>query len=156
MSNEEGNEITLLALRQVGCELPEDCSGVDAFSPDLLVRVTSQCLLVSGNTEMAEYRKATLPPDMASKFRVCTELAEAVKKLGYREEIGFHQFLYPAEKSSRELVAFLLDRLPQATRGEQAVADMGGEQAAALRSIHCQSSTAAAAECRAHRTRAVW
>ena len=135
MSNEEGNEITLLALRQVGCELPEDCSGVDAFSPDLLVRVTSQCLLVSGNTEMAEYRKATLPPDMASKFRVCTELAEAVKKLGYREEIGFHQFLYPAEKSSRELVAFLLDRLPQATRGEQAVADMGGEQAASLRSI---------------------
>jgi hypothetical protein len=68
---------------------------------------------------MAEYSRASLPPDMSSKFRVCTELAEAVKKAGYREEIGFHQFLYPAEKSSRELIAFLLDRLPQAMRGDQ-------------------------------------
>ena len=56
---------------------------------------------------------------MSSKFRVCTELAEAVKKLGYCDEIGFHQFLYPAEKSSRELIAFLLDSLPQALHGER-------------------------------------
>ena len=81
---------------------------------------------VVGNTEMAEYDKATLPGDMASKFRLCSELAEAVKKLGYREEINFHQFLYPAEKSSRELIAFLLDRLPQAMRGDKGGGDMTG------------------------------
>jgi hypothetical protein len=55
---------------------------------------------------------------------LCSELAEAVKKLGYREEINFQQFLYPAEKSSRELIAFLLDRLPQAMRGDKGGGDM--------------------------------
>jgi len=119
MGNEEANEIALLALRQVGCDLPEGCGGVESFSTDILVRTTSHCLHVTGNSEMSEYGKAALPPDMSTKFRICTELAEAVKKLGYREELGFHQFLYPAEKSSRELIAFLLDRLPQAVRGDQ-------------------------------------
>ena len=39
MGNEEANEIALLALRQVGCDLPEDCSGIEAFTTDTLVRL---------------------------------------------------------------------------------------------------------------------
>jgi hypothetical protein len=136
MGNEEANEIALLALRQVGCDLPEDCSSIESFSTDILVRTASQCLHVMGNADMPEYGKAVLPADMASKFRVCTELADAVRSKGYREEIGFHQFLYPAEKSSRDLVAFLLDRLPQAIRGDQAVGGGGGgDKARTLRNI---------------------
>ena len=37
MGNEEANEIALLALRQVGCHLPDDCSGVESFTTDILV-----------------------------------------------------------------------------------------------------------------------
>jgi hypothetical protein len=37
MGNEEANEIALLALRQVGCRLPDDCSGVESFTTDILV-----------------------------------------------------------------------------------------------------------------------
>ena len=55
-----------------------------------------------------------LPKEMSARFRACTELAESVKKLGFKQEIGFHQFLYPSDKFSRDLFAFLLERLPQA------------------------------------------
>ena len=106
------------------------------------MRTTSHCLHVVGNTEMAEYGKASLPADMSSRFRVCTELAEAVKKLGYREEISFHLFLYPAEKSSRELIAFLLDRLPQAMRGDEGGGDIAGDKAIAVRNITAALSAA--------------
>ena len=108
------------------------------------VRTTSHCLHVLGNAEMAEYGKASLPADMSSKFRVCTELAAAVKKLGYREEISFHLFLYPAEKSSRELVTFLMDRLPQAMRGGEGGGDMAGDKAIAMRNVTAALSAAAA------------
>ena len=108
------------------------------------VRTTSHCLHVLGNTEMAEYGKAALPSDMSSKFRVCTELAAAVKKLGYREEISFHLFLYPAEKSSRELVTFLMDRIPQAMRGGEGGGDMAGDKAIAMRNVTAALSAAAA------------
>lgn len=37
MGNEEANEIALLALKQVGCDLPEDCVGIESFTTDLLV-----------------------------------------------------------------------------------------------------------------------
>lgn len=43
MGNEEANEIALLALRQVGCDLPEDCSGIEAFTTDTLVRLRVPC-----------------------------------------------------------------------------------------------------------------
>jgi hypothetical protein len=55
---------------------------------------------------------------MSGKFRACTALADAVRKLGFREECGFHQFLYPSEKFNRELITFLLGKLPQQDLGE--------------------------------------
>ena len=35
---------------------------------------------------------------MSSRFRVCTNLATAIKNLGYKDEISYNQFMYPAEK----------------------------------------------------------
>jgi hypothetical protein len=37
--NEEANEIALLALRQVGCDLPEDCA-IESLDTDTLVRLS--------------------------------------------------------------------------------------------------------------------
>ena len=37
---------------------------------------------------------------MSSRFRVCTNLATAIKNLGYKEEISYNQFMYPNEKVS--------------------------------------------------------
>jgi len=41
--NEEANEIALLALRQVGCDLPEDCA-IESLDTDTLVRLSPPAL----------------------------------------------------------------------------------------------------------------
>ena len=48
MGNEEANEIALLALRQVGCDLPEDCGGIEAFTTDILVSAPLAPALLCG------------------------------------------------------------------------------------------------------------
>ncbi|KAJ1471383.1 hypothetical protein T484DRAFT_1844278 [Baffinella frigidus] len=123
-SNEEADGIIVLALRQVGCALPEEVTGIAGFVTEELVRAVSHCLHVIGDESAAEYSKVGLPKEMSARFRACTELADSVKKLGFKQEIGFHQFLYPSDKFSRDLFAFLLERLPQAqTLGGDSIAE---------------------------------
>eukprot|EP00286_Rhodomonas_abbreviata_P010311 CAMPEP_0181331510 /NCGR_PEP_ID=MMETSP1101-20121128/24540_1 /TAXON_ID=46948 /ORGANISM="Rhodomonas abbreviata, Strain Caron Lab Isolate" /LENGTH=122 /DNA_ID=CAMNT_0023440975 /DNA_START=34 /DNA_END=399 /DNA_ORIENTATION=- len=112
MGNDEADEILIITLRQVGCELPEECRTAEDLTTELLVRSVSHCLHAIGDHDLPEYSKASLPREMSSRFRACTSLAEGVKKLGFKEEISFHQFLYPTQKYTRELFAFILERLP--------------------------------------------
>jgi len=113
-SNEEADGILVLTLQQIGCPLPEEVTSISDFATEVLVRAVSHCLHVIGDESAADYSKMVLPKEMSARFRVCTQLADTVKKLGFKQEIGFHQFLYPSDKSSRDLFAFLLERLPQA------------------------------------------
>mmetsp|Transcript_33604 Transcript_33604/g.80136 ORF Transcript_33604/g.80136 Transcript_33604/m.80136 type:complete len:625 (+) Transcript_33604:95-1969(+) len=112
MGNEEADEILIITLRQVGCDLPEECKTAEELGTELLVRSVSHCLHVIGDQDLPEYSKASLPREMSSRFRACTTLADAIKKLGFKDEISFHQFLYPTPKYTRELFAFILERLP--------------------------------------------
>lgn len=51
---EEANEsdsITFFALRQIGCNIPEDCKNIGQFNVDILLEVVDKCLgLISGGT----------------------------------------------------------------------------------------------------------
>lgn len=59
-SNEEADGIIVLALRQVGCALPEEVTGIAGFVTEELVRAVSHCLHVIGDESAAEYSK--VPP----------------------------------------------------------------------------------------------
>ncbi|KAA8527087.1 hypothetical protein F0562_008684 [Nyssa sinensis] len=50
---------------------------------------------------------------MADQFRICNELASAVKNLGFCGDISFHKFLYPSEEDLYKLVRFLVERLSE-------------------------------------------
>uniref|UniRef100_A0A7S0EBG3 Coiled-coil domain-containing protein 22 homolog n=1 Tax=Hanusia phi TaxID=3032 RepID=A0A7S0EBG3_9CRYP len=63
---------------------------------------------------------------MSSRFRFCTELAESVKKSGFKGELGFHQFLYPSATSTRDLLSFLVDRLSKGGQN-QGAGDLAGD-----------------------------
>jgi len=44
---EESNEsdaITFFALRQIGCNIPEDCKSIGQFNVDILLEVVDKCL----------------------------------------------------------------------------------------------------------------
>ncbi len=76
--------------------------------------------------------QASLPREMSSRFRVCSNIASAITKLGYQDELGFQAFLYPNEKvnkvkfnavfsatqmnihqETRKLLMFLVEKLPR-------------------------------------------
>lgn len=114
MDGQEADQITILTLRQIGCDLPDVCSNFGSFGTSELFKTVSHVLSLIGEADMPSYDRATLPREMSSKFKACTVLAEAVVRRGYREECGFHQFLYPSPNVTRELVAFVLSKLPQA------------------------------------------
>ena len=59
-SNEEADGILVLTLRQVGCALPEEVTGIAGFVTEELVRAVSHCLHVIGDESAAEYTK--VPP----------------------------------------------------------------------------------------------
>jgi len=113
MADSEIDGILLITMRHAGCDIPESMT-LATLEPDVLVRTTSHCLALAGN-DFPRYSKATLPAasQQSSRFRVCNVLSEAVKKLGYKNEIGFHQFLYPNAKDSRALLSFLMEHLPR-------------------------------------------
>lgn len=54
-----------------------------------------------------------LPGGMSARFRVGTSLAAACKALGYAQELGYNNFLYPNESDARALLMWLVDRLPK-------------------------------------------
>jgi hypothetical protein len=113
MADSEIDGILLITMRHAGCDIPESMT-LATLEPDVLVRTTSHCLALAGN-DFPRYTKAQLPAasQQSSRFRVCNVLSEAVKKLGYKNEIGFHQFLYPNAKDSRALLSFLMEHLPR-------------------------------------------
>ena len=71
-------------------------------------------------TEGAAKYPVKLPPGMASRHRLCTDMASAVKQLGYGGECGYNQLLYPTEPTTRGLLGFLVEKLP---RSEEDAAD---------------------------------
>lgn len=56
--------------------------------------------------------------NITDKYRISTDLANAIKQLGYKAEIGYQTFLYFNEKESRRLFLFLFDKLSKQKQEE--------------------------------------
>jgi hypothetical protein len=54
-----------------------------------------------------------LPPNIASRHRICTSIAAKIKELGYLSDCGYNQLLYPVENQSRDLLKWLVEKLPR-------------------------------------------
>jgi len=107
---EEVDKIILTQLRQIGTDIDESITGLEELSTEALVAGCATCI----NTINKDDKLSTkLPKSMGVRFRVGTELANAVKELGYRAEIGYNTFLYSNVKDSRQILMWLVERLPK-------------------------------------------
>ncbi|CAI5746823.1 unnamed protein product [Peronospora destructor] len=61
---------------------------------------------------------ATAPVGVASKHRVGSKLANILKELGYAGDCGYNHFLYPSEKETRNILSWLVGKLPRSEMGE--------------------------------------
>uniref|UniRef100_A0A182PQX5 Coiled-coil domain-containing protein 22 homolog n=1 Tax=Anopheles epiroticus TaxID=199890 RepID=A0A182PQX5_9DIPT len=106
------DNIILHSLRQIDCDLDEEIQGLEQFTPSILVRTVSKCLLLIDPTlELPQ----TLPPGMAQRFTVTARLAEACTSVGYRRDIGYQTFLYSNVAEVRRVFMFLIEQLPKDT-----------------------------------------
>ncbi|XP_049290987.1 coiled-coil domain-containing protein 22 homolog [Anopheles funestus] len=106
------DNIILHSLRQIDCDLDEDIQGLEPFTPSILVRTVSKCLLLIDPSLDLPH---TLPPGMAQRFTVTARLAEACSTVGYRRDIGYQTFLYPNVAEVRRVFMFLIEQLPKDT-----------------------------------------
>ena len=55
----------------------------------------------------------TLPQNIASRHRICTSIAAKIKELGFLSDCGYNQLLYPVENQTRDLLKWLVEKLPR-------------------------------------------
>lgn len=121
----EGDGILLLALGQLGVKALEDGSvTLDNLSAELLVEIVAKGLnLISdGETKISP----KLPPNVASRHRICTNIAKTVKDMGYSGDCGYNQLLYPSAKQSKDLLLWMVQKLP---RNEDEIPEVVGANA---------------------------
>lgn len=107
---EEVDKIILSQLRQIGTDVPDDLESLAALSTELLVAGCAQCInTINGDDKVS----GKLPQSMSARFRVGTELANAVKALGYMSDLGYNSFLYSNEADARNILMWLVERLPK-------------------------------------------
>lgn len=108
---EEADRILIHSLRQAGTEIPSDVQTLRAFSTELVIEAVVRCLHVI-NPTMASGLSHILPHAMSARFRLAMNLAQACMDVGYPLELGYQNFLYPSEPDLRDLLLFLVERLP--------------------------------------------
>ncbi|CAK9867616.1 unnamed protein product [Sphagnum jensenii] len=115
---DDAQQIVLVALEQAGLEVPAEVknSNGQELGSKALVSICSQAvaLLLSRGVSSSSSAVAAVfevPQGTAERFRFCTDLAAAIKQLGYQADLSFHQFLYPSHTDTHRLLRFLLDQL---------------------------------------------
>ncbi len=103
----------LVALEQAGVEVPAEVknSNGQELGSKALVSICSQAVAllssrgVSSSSAVAAVFE--VPQGTAERFRFCTDLAAAIKQLGYQTDLSFHQVPFHALSLCLFLSVFL-------------------------------------------------
>ncbi|XP_022932401.1 coiled-coil domain-containing protein 22 isoform X1 [Cucurbita moschata] len=134
---EESQEILLNSLQKSGVSVPPDVSSIRNLTPPLLFSICAQVLnRIHGQTQIPY--ATSLPDSVADQFKICTEIASAIKDLGYIGDMSFHKFLYPSEEDLYKLIRFLVERLPEVSDGKTKVLeDVDGRKETKTDTLKC-------------------
>ena len=119
---EEVDRLIIHALEQIGVSrLSSPSSDVATtlrdFSVEDVVEGVSRCLMAIDPSLDLPLK---VPPAMAARYRIGTDLAAAVRSVGFSREIGYQTFLYLNENDLRDLFVFLVEALPKEKMDEGA------------------------------------
>lgn len=97
--------------------IPEAVISIGDLSPDHLIEIIARSIRLITEGE-AKY-PIKLPAGMASRHRLCTDMANKIKAMGYLGECGYNQLLYPAELTTRSILGFIVEKLPRSEEEAQ-------------------------------------
>ncbi len=110
---DDAQQIVLVALEQAGVEVPAEVknSNGQELGSKALVSICSQAvaLLLSRGVSSSSAVAAVfeVPQGTAERFRFCTDLAAAIKQLGYQADLSFHQVPFHALSPCLSVSVFL-------------------------------------------------
>lgn len=107
---EEVDNIIIHTLREIGCDLAEEVVSLKEFTPEMVVHAVAHCL---SKVDEEINVPSSLPQSMSARFRIGATLASTCKDLGYKGEIGYQTFLYANELEIRNVMMFLIEKLPK-------------------------------------------
>eukprot|EP00981_Chlorochromonas_danica_P000519 scaffold106_cov177-Ochromonas_danica.AAC.3 len=107
----EGDEILFFSCRQIGCDLPVNLHRVGDLSADNLIAILSRAIAIITNGDVQ--LPTTLPANIASRHRICTDVSLQIKALGYPSDCGYNQLLYPVEHQTRDLLKYIVFKVPR-------------------------------------------
>lgn len=90
--------------------IPEHINSLKQFDPDLVVDAIASCLEAIVPDSKFSHK---LPPSMTLRLKAATLLAEQIKDLGFRGDMGYQSILYSNELEIRRVLMFLIERLPR-------------------------------------------
>lgn len=106
---DEADSIFLNDLKLIGCQIPETISSAKDFNATVLVHCVLRCLRIWDKSR--EYPRS-LATTRAQKVSQCTQIVAALQELGYNEKLSYHNLLYPNERDTRSLLAWLVSQVP--------------------------------------------
>lgn len=115
----EGDGIVLFQYRQIDCDIPDTISSIGQITPDQLIDIVTKSLNLIIQDDDNKYDNK-LPPNVAARHRISTNIATKIKELGYPGDCGYNQLLYPVEIQTRTLLTWLVQKLP---RSEEEIAE---------------------------------
>ncbi|KAJ8946713.1 hypothetical protein NQ318_006971 [Aromia moschata] len=107
---EEVDKIIIDALKHLDCDIGDDIQSLKQFDADMVVNAISTCLeAVTLDVTLPK----RLPPSMSSRLNIASSLAQHIKDLGFRGDMGYQTILYCNEVEVRRVLMFLIERLPR-------------------------------------------
>ncbi|CAG9856761.1 unnamed protein product [Phyllotreta striolata] len=106
---EEVDKIILDSLRNLECNIDDEIENLKQFDADMVTSAVSSCLEAILHTSFPK----KLPPSMSAKLNLATTLAEQIKDLGFRGDMGYQTILYCNVEEVRRTLMFLIERLPR-------------------------------------------
>ncbi|XP_072152543.1 coiled-coil domain-containing protein 22 [Bemisia tabaci] len=99
---EEVDKIILNSLKEINCELEEDVKLLRHLSSENIIAGFARCLnLINPSLNLS----TQLPPSMSERFKLGASIANAIKELGYKDEIGYQTLLYSNEIEIRRRIS---------------------------------------------------
>jgi len=107
---EDVDNIIIVNLNGIGCDLDSEVKSIKELleKPDTILKCVIESLeVIMGQGK--KYNRAALR-GMSQKVALGTELASAIKSLGYKADLSYHQLLYPNEADTRKLLLYLIEK----------------------------------------------
>ncbi|CAH1106385.1 unnamed protein product [Psylliodes chrysocephalus] len=118
---EEVDKIIIESLRNLECDIGVKIKNLKQFDADMVTGAVSSCLEAILHSSFPK----KLPPSMSARLKLASNMAEQIKDLGFREDMGYQSILYYNEEEVRRVLIFLIERLPRETIKTVSVEQIG-------------------------------